>query len=452
MFCLIRAIAVTPLIIDGQINAFNGEIFLSQDVPHITFHTGGSGQQRILELETIVIDIELQFCQFRFGHKAKGQIIAVFQQDRIAKMIDLFKNRAFLVLSLPFNGVFQVQEQVGYRRGLLMAIPVIGVLRAIAKGLHKLRNFYIRRTGKCGNAVVTIEGAVIQCLGVGRFCPVKEAFACFPFLHIADNRSRIGGTSGIIGYAGTIKMHAKADEITNNLDSHHRKQQHGGKLTATGNRSFMLLYHLLIRIFRKLSDTAAVNKHACIKRKKTKAVQQEHPVFQFLGAGKDTQAQRRPNQNLPDLETAAQQPRTVGHIQQHKAEQEAEPVRDHVCKMKTVPDIVQLPQNKAEHEKHKQQYTADFIAQLDISAGQIEKCQQHTANTAIKVRQAFLKGRLDAAAHIACHLAHSAQQTLPGIGVRNVHTEPLRELIDAGLGSLQRRKSGQLQNCRHANG
>ena len=62
-------------------------------------------------------------------------------------------------------------------------------------------------------------------------------------------------------------------------------------------------------------------------------------------------AQDACQQNFPQGETVFDGPGPVGHIQHHKAEQEAETIGDLVGKMESVPDIVQLPEQEAAHKQ-----------------------------------------------------------------------------------------------------
>ena len=146
----------------------------------------------------------------------------------------------------------------------------------------------------------------------------------------------------------------------------------------------------------------------------------------------------------------AHQPCPVSHIEQRKTEQEAEAVGNHIGKVEAVPDVVQLTQNETEHKEQQQKHGANLIAQLHIPGCQVQKAQQNAAHTGVQIRQTLLEGRFYAAAHIARHLAHGFQQTLPGILTRDIHTETLGELIDAGLGCLQSGIGRQFQNRRHA--
>ena len=151
-------------------------------------------------------------------------------------------------------------------------------------------------------------------------------------------------------------------------------------------------------------------------------------------------------------EPPPQKPAPVGHIQQHKAVEKAEPVRDHIGEMEPVPDIVQLPDEKAQHKEQQKTHAAELVPELYLLCHQEQPGQQDGAHAAVEVGQSFLKIGLQPAAHIARHLTHGIQQALEGVLCGDVHAEPLGELIDAGLGGLQGRQGGHFQNGRHADG
>ena len=120
--------------------------------------------------------------------------------------------------------------------------------------------------------------------------------------------------------------------------------------------------------------------------------------------------------------------------------------------METVPDIVQLPDDKTGIEKQQQSYCADFVPETDLFRQQIQHHQKHADNAAVYIGQTFLKIRFQSAAHIACHLPHGIQQTLQIVLLGNVQPETGGEFIHHRLGGLQRPQGRQFQNRRHADG
>ena len=115
-------------------------------------------------------------------------------------MMHIVKVGALLIFSVPFDHIFNAQEQVGYGRCLLVAVTVVGILGAVAQSLHKFRHPNIGGAGKGGNAVVAIDSAVIQGLGVGGFRTVEEGVILPVIDHIADHGSGILRALGIIGH------------------------------------------------------------------------------------------------------------------------------------------------------------------------------------------------------------------------------------------------------------
>ena len=119
--------------------------------------------------------------------------------------------------------------------------------------------------------------------------------------------------------------------------------------------------------------------------------------------------------------------------------------------MESVPDIVQLTDNEADIEKKQEYDAANSLPDFNLPAEQIQKSQEHRANTAVEIGKTFLKGGLQTAAHIAGNLPHSIQKAFPGVIGDDIQPESIREFIDAGIGILKCSQSGQFQKCGHAN-
>ena len=120
--------------------------------------------------------------------------------------------------------------------------------------------------------------------------------------------------------------------------------------------------------------------------------------------------------------------------------------------MESMPDIVQLADDKAGIEEQQQNQRADFVPESDVPCQQVEHHQKYADDAAVHIGKAFLEVGFNGAAHVARYLPHSIQQTLPVVLLGNVQPEAGGEFVDRRLGRLQRRKGRQLQNRRHANG
>ena len=113
-------------------------------------------------------------------------------------------------------------------------------------------------------------------------------------------------------------------------------------------------------------------------------------------------------------------------------------------------EFVCLPDDEADIEKHQQEQGAELFLPLYIPGQQKQEAQQNGAHAAGEVGQPFLEGGGDAAAHVAGHLAHGIQQPPEILCGGNIQPEAGGELIDAGLGGLQRSQGGDGENGRHA--
>ena len=81
----------------------------------------------------------------------------------------------------------------------------------------------------------------------------------------------------------------------------------------------------------------------------------------------------------------------VCHSKQDKAVQEAEPIRNHVGEVKTVPDIVKLTDNEADVKKQQHDSGADLIPHPDFLSKEKEEGEDVGKNAAVKIWQSFLK-------------------------------------------------------------
>ena len=120
--------------------------------------------------------------------------------------------------------------------------------------------------------------------------------------------------------------------------------------------------------------------------------------------------------------------------------------------MEAVPDIVQLPDDKAEVEKHQQRHGADLIPEPHPFCHQVQEGQHKGAHAAVEVGKPLLEAGLNAAAHVSRHLHHGLQKSIDGIAGGDVQPEAGGEFVDAGLGGLQPCQSRKLQHRRHADG
>ena len=162
-------------------------------------------------------------------------------------MVYIGKVGAPSVPAVPFDHIFQAQEQVRHRRAFLEAVAVIGVFRAIAQRTHKLRYLYIGRAGKCGNTVIAIQCTIVERLGVGGFCPVKQGIL-LPLVHIANHGLRRIGSLGIVLYAGTGEIQSECHQCSDQLYEHYADHHDPRRCPALTSKYPYLLKLLLIRI------------------------------------------------------------------------------------------------------------------------------------------------------------------------------------------------------------
>ena len=140
------------------------------------------------------------------------------------------------------------KEEVGDRGTLFKAVAVVAFFGAVTQGDHELCDADIGGTGKGGNAVIAVKGAVIEGLGMCGLSPV-ELIIGFQLLHIGNGGSGAVGTLGVIGDAGIGEGNSKIDGAQDQLDGHETGQGVGTDAAALGD--FLMIGDdlLFIRFF-----------------------------------------------------------------------------------------------------------------------------------------------------------------------------------------------------------
>ena len=378
-------------------------------------------------------------------------------------MVYLLIHGARQVPPVPVHQVFEVQQEIGHRRAFLIAVAIVGVLGSIAKGLHELRHLDIGGACKGGNAVVAVEGIVVEGLGMGDLRPVEGLL--FPLFQVAEHGGRCLGALGVVGNPGAREVQAEGQQVTGHFQNHQHQHRQPGMNPEAALEIPRPAHILFFRLLRKLYLPLAIEQRPGKGQQEAKIIDKIYMELQghpkklhaldrqgIIGAAQQGPSEQRRRQNVPWGEPPPEKPAPVGHIQEHKAEQEAEPVGNHIGEMEAMPDIVQLPDDKAKHKEQQQGDAANFIPQLYLLCHQKQERQLHGKNTAVEIGQALFEVGLQGTAHVARHLAHGIHKALEGILRSDVQPEALGKGVDAGLGGLQRRQGGKLQNGRHADG
>ena len=223
----ISAVAAAVFLGNLHIVPMNQKAVPIQLVPDLSRYPRSGGKQVVLEGEGVAGGGKFQLSQRPLRQEPQGQIRLIFQQNGITEPVHFRKIGALLILSVPLDHIFQVQEQVGNRGAFLEQIAVVGILRAVAQSLHEQGGFHIGGAGEGGNAVVVVQSPIVQGLGMGRLRPEAEVIL-LPLLHVADDRSRFVRALGIVGNTGARKVQAEADQIGDQLHAHHRQHQSTG--------------------------------------------------------------------------------------------------------------------------------------------------------------------------------------------------------------------------------
>ena len=431
---------------------------------HVLRNARGCGKQVILELESPLGGAKVQVRQTLFCQKAQGQMGHILQQRRVPEAVDLLEEEASLVFSVPLNHVFEVQEEVRHGRALLKEVAVVGILRPITQGFHELRDLDVCRAGEGRNAVVAVEGAVVQGLGMGGLRP-EEGGILFPLFHVANDRGSLFLTLGVVRDVGACKVDAKAHQGADELHPHDGEKQAPGEAPLASPVQTTKGLFLLVPILGHLRKDGTIQGRKQIENQENAVVNdiegnlqgalpqlQGHGGSHVLAAGQNRGPQGRSCQNMPGLEGPPQEPGPVGHVQHHKAVQEAEAVGNHIGEVEAVPDVVQLPDDKAHVKEEEQSHGAELVPELYLLRQKEQHHENDAENTAVDVGQALFEIGLDGAAHVPRHLNHGAEKAHKRILLGDVQPEACGEFIDARLGGLERCQGRKLQDRRHADG
>ena len=132
-----------------------------------------------------------------------------------------------------------------------------------------------------------------------------------------------------------------------------------------------------------LSADLGIAQKEKVQEEENQVVGKENRIVALIGAKENAQGQNAGEKDLPKSELMPCQKCPVCHIQRHEAEQEAEPIGDHVGEVEAVPNVVQLPENKADHEEQQQEHGTDLVPNPDTPGEEKEKCQHNAANAAV---------------------------------------------------------------------
>ena len=360
---------------------------------------------------------------------------------------------------------------------------------------------------------------------MGHFRPIELIVFVFQFKHHPEHGFRScflfgviiivngegGGKGGYIHHQFQCHHHRQRQSCLAAADRRFRQQptQPGARLRFCRLLRFFLKGELQHGFFRQLRRfqlqgffhslcfllfrqqvLMPIEHQAQIQSQESEIEHQKCGIFDFLLVGQQQRhAHGGSGQDLPDFYLIPQKPGTISHIQQHKAKEEAEAVRDLIGKMEAVPNIVQLANEEAAHKKQQQHHAADFVPDLHRTGQQEQHCQCYGENAAIQIGKAIDIGRCQAACHLAGYGLHTLQHRRDGCpngstpqrkqfpayrsgrfllgGLKriprisgnrhrfagdHIDLKSLGEFIDAGVGILQRSQRRQLQNRCHTDG
>ena len=160
-------------------------------------------------------------CQFGFRQETQRQVGLVFHQRQAVFFLSYPVDAVVAHQTVPLYHIFKVQEQVGYGAAFFVAVTIPAVVGSGTQTLHEFCGGHIGGAGEGGDAVVTVERAVIEGLGVGHFCAVEQIRAVIQHLDFAKQGSGVIFALGIV-----VIGNGKSAEEQRGVQ--HQLQRHGG--------------------------------------------------------------------------------------------------------------------------------------------------------------------------------------------------------------------------------
>ena len=392
-----------------------------------------------------VIDVLLRHkaAQRRVRHKAEAEIGAAAQQQDIAGLRGDGRVGRVALLAVAVNEVFEAAHQIRERAALIIEVAVACGPRGQTERTAEAVEADVCRRGEDGNTTVAVERGVIERL-VGRDLHAAAALG-----HGLQNGLHILRLAWI-GRAGRERdlCHAHGDAADHFCPDDGKQQRHAEELPP--------------------ALRAIQHERKAYNGQRQRA--QEHPAqaaLQPQPAQDNAETDGKDDEQISLAEAVQQRPRTVGHDDEHKAEQEAEAIGEHIGEMPAVPVIIQRAEQEAQQEEGEKADAQELFPQADLFAAQEEYGQRHGGKATVNIRQAFHLRRLRRGEQIGQHAARAVgearqrlllQQVQRALALRglaggvlcDVQRQQLRRFVPGGVGVLQAVERRQQQNGCHA--
>ena len=243
-----------------------------------------------------------EISQCGIGHKAHADIVIILQEQAIAGLGDLSVVGAEMQ-TITVNEVFQTGEDIGKGGVFVVCGAVTSRPCGVAQGTGKAVKVHIGGGIECGQAVVAVEGTVIEGLGVRYLRAVVQLGVVFlQIVHQSRHMLLVCGVAAV--GAGAHLVYAQG-EGQNHLAQENEAQKYGSQTVLLG--TVPLVGATEIEVEGTAHEHHRRSDHDLIARIVT-----EHGVEpKQSGNGQD-------NGQLPELEVPHLGKGTVGHGNQHE--------------------------------------------------------------------------------------------------------------------------------------
>ena len=198
--------------------------------PHRVRNAGGLSEELILEGEGSVVGSELHTRQIRISKETQGQIGIVFQQGQSVFFCNGVEIGVIFNTIFPIHHIFEVEEEITHGAAFFIAVSVPTVVGSSAQSLHEFGVCHIGGAGEGGDAIVAVERAVVEGLGMGHFCAVEQILTVVQLGNLLEQ-----GGSGIFLLGIIIVGNGKAAEEQGGVQhqlQRHRRSDHGSALAS----------------------------------------------------------------------------------------------------------------------------------------------------------------------------------------------------------------------------
>ena len=361
--------------------------------------------------------------------KAQRHIGPVLQQEDAARPADFLKIGLVHEAAVAVDQIFDAEQEVRKGVGLLVGVAVAARAGGQADALQEGGDAAVRGRGEDAHAVEAEEGALIERVFGGEFGAPEVGGVFLARLHLLDQGVGRGGLERVVGGVGgpdlVHALHRAEAGLADHQDAENPQQQ-------------PLAHHA-----HGEEDQQGAEQN----RRRQRGDEHHQRVAAVFEDQIQQPAQREHHQrHAPPAQGVQLRIGAVGHIDQHEAPQEAEPVGKLVREVEAVPDEVERAEDEAAAEEEQQRHRGDPLLQRNLAAEEEEQGKNQRAEAAGDVRIAVHRGGLHAVGRVRKDIAEALQregERLQPVAVF-AQTQGEHRVVEAGPGGRERAALGEL--------